>query len=112
MYNNICLLLLSICTVLIYFQFSEEWPDRNIWDNLQGILNVHFEEFALVDDSVETSQLVGDIDIVANVLCKIEPDVEQVDSDDNETTEADDADYISSNSQFLHIVTHQKAFVQ
>ena len=62
------------------------------------------------------SQQVSDGDIVANVLCEMEPEVEQVDSDnDNEGTEADDADdadYIGNMSQFLHIETHHRAFVQ
>ena len=41
------------------------------------------------------SQQGSDCDIVANLLHKMEPEVEQVDSDDdNEGTEADDTDYI------------------
>ena len=72
-----------------------------------------FKEFALADDNVETSQQVSDGDIVTNVLHEVKPEAEQVDSDDdNESTEADDGDYIGSTSQFLHIVTHQRAFVQ
>ena len=41
--------------------------------------------------------------------CEMDPEAEQVDSDDDN---ADDADYIGSTSLFLHIVNHQKAFVQ
>ena len=41
---------------------------------------------------METSQQVSDGDIVANLLHEMEPEAEQVDSDnDNEGTEADDA---------------------
>ena len=62
---------------------------------------------------METSQQVSNGDIVANVLHEMEPEVEQVYSDDdNEGTEADDADYIGSTSWFLNIVNHQRVFVQ
>ena len=62
---------------------------------------------------METSQQFSDGDIVANVLHEMAPEADQVDSDDdNESTEADDAFCIDSISWFLHIVTHQRFFVQ
>ena len=70
-------------------------------------LNTPFWEFALADDSVEMSQQVSDGDNVANVLHEMEPEVQEMDSDDdNEGTEANNSDYIGSTIWFLHIVNH------
>ena len=56
--------------------FSDIQPDQNIWENLQQGLGVHgsFEEFALADDNVETSEHVADGDILQNVLKDLEPE--------------------------------------
>ena len=43
---------------------------------------------------------------------ELEPETEQVDSDDDDGDAADDPDFIGSTSQFLHIVNHWKAFMQ
>ena len=64
------------------------------------------EEFALTD-KVETSEQASHGDIVANVLHELEPE-----SEDNDDDEESDADYIVTSSQLLHILSHQKAFMQ
>ena len=96
--------------------FSDIQPDWNIWDNLQQVLNIHgsFEEFALADDNVETSEQVADGDILQNVLKELEPEQDNDDdpNDDPDGSAEQDPDYIHSTGQLLHMVNHQKAFLQ
>ena len=96
--------------------FSDIQPDQNIWDNLQQVLSIHgsFEEFALADDNVETSAQVADGDILQNVLKELEPEQDNDDdpSDDPDGSAEQDTDYIPSMGQLLHMVNHQKAFLQ
>ena len=68
-----------------------------------------FEEFALADNKVETSDQVSDGDIVGNVLSELEPEPEDDDEDDEEES---DVGFIGTSSQLLHILSHQKAFMQ
>ena len=56
---------------------------------------------------METSEQASHGDIVANVLHELEPE-----SEDNDDDEESDADYIVTSSQLLHILSHQKAFMQ
>ena len=96
--------------------FSDIQPDQNIWDNLQQVLSIHgsFEEFALADDNVETSEQVADGDILQNVLKELEPEQDNDDdpNDDPDGSAEQDPDYIPSMGWLLHMVNHQKAFLQ
>ena len=96
--------------------FSDIQPDWNVWDNLQHVLNIHgsFEEFALADYNVETSEQVADGDILQNVLKELEPEQDNDDdpNDDPDDSAEQDPDYIHSTGQLLHMVNHQKAFLQ
>ena len=96
--------------------FSDIQPDRNVWDNLQQVLNIHgsFEEFALADDNVETSEQVADGDILQNVLKELEPEQDNDDdpNDDPDGSAEQDPDYIHSTGRLLHMVNYQKAFLQ
>ena len=64
-------------------------PDKNIWDNLQQVLSVHgsFEEFALADDNVETSEHIADGDILQNVLKELKPEQDNDDDQNNDPAE-------------------------
>ena len=44
-------------------------PKRNIWDNMQQILNVEvpFREYAAADDQVETTERLNDSQIVEKI---------------------------------------------
>ena len=57
------------------------------------------------------SEQVTDGDIVANILHELDPEPEEVNSDDDDDDEAD-SDYIGNTSQFLHTLSHQRAFMQ
>ena len=96
--------------------FSDIQPDRNIWDNLQQVLGIHgsFEEFALADDNVEACEHVADGDIFQNVLKEPEPeqDNDEDPNDDPDGPAEHHSDYIPSTGQLLHMVNHQKAFLQ
>ena len=80
------------------------------------MLNIHgsFEEFALADDNVETSEQVADGDILQNVLKELEPEQDYDDdpNDDPDGSAEQDPDYIHSTGRLLHMVNHQKAFLQ
>ena len=80
------------------------------------MLSIHgsFEDFALADDNVETSEQVADGDILQNVLKELEPEQDNDDdpNDDPDGPAEQDPDYIPSTSQLLHMVNHQKAFLQ
>ena len=88
----------------------------NIWDNLQQVLSVHgsFEEFALADDNVETSEHLTDGDIFQNELKELEPEQDNDDgpNDDPDGPVEQDPDYNPNMCQLLHMVNHQKAFLQ
>ena len=96
--------------------FSDIQPGQNIWDNLQQVLSIHgnFEKFALADDNVETSEQVDDGDILQNVLKELEPEQDNDDdpNDDPYGPAEQDPDCIPSTGQLLHMVNHQKAFLQ
>ena len=51
-----------------------------------------------------------DGDIVANILSELDPEPEEVNSDDND--DEANADDIGTTSQFLHTLSHQRAFMQ
>ena len=61
---------------------------------------------------METSEQVSDSDTVANVLSELETEPEDDDDDEEDDDEESDADYTGTSSQLLHIVSHQKAFIQ
>ena len=77
------------------------------------MLNIHgsFEEFAIADGNVETSEQVADGDILQNVLKELEPKQDN-DDDPNDGPAEQDPDYIPSMGQLLHMMNHQKAFLQ
>ena len=58
-------------------------------------------------NKVETSEQASDGDIVASVLSELQPATK-----DNTDDEEDDADYIGTSRPLLHILSHQKAFMQ
>ena len=65
----------------------------------------------LADDNGETSDHVADGVILQNVLKELEPEQDNGD-DPNDDPAEQDPDYISSMGQLLHMVNHQKAFLQ
>ena len=64
-----------------------------------------FDEFALADDNVETSEHVADGDILQNVLKELEPGQDNDDDQDDDPAEQD-PDNIPSTGQILHMVNH------
>ena len=82
------------CTVLFQFCFQ-----------------IYSQEFALADDNVETSEHVADGDNLQNVLKELEPDQDN-DDDPNADPAEQDPDYIPSTGLLLHMVNHQKGFLQ
>ena len=97
-----------------YFQIYSQIERYGItWNR---VLSIHgsFEEFALAADKVETSAEVADGDILQNVLKELEPKQDNDDdpSDDPDGSAEQDTDYIPSMGLLLHMVNHQKAFLQ
>ena len=64
--------------------------------------------------NIETSEQVADGDILQNVLKELEPEQDYDDdpNDDPDGSAEQDPDYIHSTGQLLHMVNHQKAFLQ
>ena len=47
----------------------EPAPDRNLWDNIQGVLqiNVPFEQYATADDNIDTNEGLNEVEIIERV---------------------------------------------
>ena len=60
---------------------------------------------------METSEHVANGDIFQNVLKELEPELDN-DDDPNDDPAEKDPDYIPSMGWLLHMVNHQKAFLQ
>ena len=100
-------------------------PPQNIWDSLQCVLgvNVPFAEYATHDDRVESSERMDDAAIIEAVASECEtvavdenedPDASDseegvVESDD--TREAREEEIIKTSTEFLHIISQQKAYI-
>ena len=105
----------------------EPAPARNIWENLQRVLDVNttFEEYALADDQFETARPMTDEDIVEAVR-QDETEVlnpEDDDEDDSDTesdpttptpgtssTAADESEVIHNTNDCLRAIDQMKAF--
>ena len=103
-------------------------PPRNLWERMQNIFDVNctFEEYATVDDHVESSQPMTDEDII-NAVCNHDspsadsesstpedPDVtsdDEVDAGSNEDgVAANESEIIHTSNQFLRILDQMKAY--
>ena len=106
----------------------EPEPERNVWDNIQQILNVQvpFSEYATADNQVEMTERLSEAEIVQIVQDCHHPggeeqtDGEDLDSDDDvsttgsvagSTTAADESEVIHTSKQFLCTIAQQKAYV-
>ena len=85
-------------------------------NNKQQVLSVHgsFEECTLAANNVGTSEHVAHGDIPQNVLKELE---QEQDNDDDPNHDPDDPaeqdpDYIPITGWLLHMMNHQKAFLQ
>ena len=72
----------------------EPEPERNVWDNIQQILNVQvpFSEYATADDQVETTERLSEAEIVQRVQGCHHPEEgeEQEDGEDPDLDNSDD----------------------
>ena len=110
---------------------SEPEPEskRNIWDNMQQILNVQvpFREYATADDWVEITERLNDAQIVEKIKNwhqiqeeeEVGPDPDEDDNDDISTTgsvaesvtAADESEIIHTAYKFLQLLAQQRAYV-
>ena len=110
---------------------QETEPERNIWDNMQQILNVKvpFSENSIADDQVETTERLNDAQIVEKIKnCHeiqeqedVGPDPDKDDHDDDDisttgsvaesTTAADESEIIHTANQFLQLLAKHRAYV-
>ena len=110
----------------------EPTVDRNIWDNIQKTFGVtmEFEDYATLDDRVETGEHMTDAEIVEQVKKdqqrlergangEIELSDAEADDDDDSDSESvvssaaseSDADIIHNSNKFLAIVAQQRAYL-
>ena len=84
-----------ICSVLTAPEVEPE-PPRNIWDNMQQILNVQvpFADYVTADDAVEMTERLSNGDIVDQVKCRNQPEEEEGEDPDDDD---DDDDYDDDN---------------
>ena len=116
-----------MCSVLTVPEAEPE-PPRNIWDNMQQVLNaqVSFADYATADDAVETTKRLSDAEIVDWVKGRNQTEEEEeeeedpVDDDDvistsgpvaDSTTAAHESEIIHTSTHFLHLIAQQKAYV-
>ena len=100
-------------------------PTQNKWDNLQRVLgvNVPFAEYATHDNRVESSERMDDAAIIEAVASEYETvavdeneDPDASDSDEgavegDDTREAREEEIIKTSTEFLRIITQQKAYI-
>ena len=100
-------------------------PPPNTWDNLQRVLgvNVPFADYATHDDRVESSERMDDAAIIEAIASECETvavdeneDPDDSDSEEgvvecNDTREAQEEEIIKTSTEFLHIISQQKAYI-
>ena len=100
-------------------------PPQNIWDNLQCVLgvNVPFADYATHDNRVESSERMDDAAIIEAVAIECETIAvdENEDPDDSnseegvverdDTRKAQEEEIIKTSTEFLHIISQQKAYI-
>ena len=104
-------------------------PRRNLWDNLQQVLQVHvpFEDYATADDAYDSCERVSEDEIADAVKRALNPPEQQDeqdpdDRDDDDDTEVVDVDggpdiaarqeeIVKSSSEFVRYLDQQKAYL-
>ena len=92
-------------------QEPEPAPDHNLWDNIQRALqiNVPFEQYATVDDNIDSSEDLTKAEIIEQVHAVTSGS--NVDGEDPDNMEEDDDKTAVYNSvQFLCCIAQQKAY--
>ena len=104
---------------------------RNIWDNMQQILNVQvpFNKYTTADDIMETTERLNDAQIVEKIknwhqiqeVEEVGPDPDEDDHDGNDisttgsvaesTTAADESEIIHTANQCLQLLAQQRTYV-
>ena len=104
-------------------------PCRNLWDNLQNVLQVHvsFEDYATADDAYDSCERVSEDQIADAVKRALNPPEQQEgqdpddcdDDDDAEVVQVDDGpdiaarqeEIVKSSSEFVRYLDQQKAYL-
>ena len=103
-------------------------PDRNLWDNIQQVLQVcvPFEDYATADDAYDSSERVSEDQIIDAVKRALNPPEQQQEQDPDDRDDDDDKiidvdggphiaarpdEIVKSSSEFVRYLDQQKAYL-